>query len=92
MVIKIAQYLEADDNFINRKPYQVRNIILNPNYCGRVINQYGQYENMFPAIVSTTIYEEAQVTRTQKQVKHKPSENQLKQKSNVPIVIRHSQT
>ena len=47
---------------------------------------------MFPAIVSTTIYEEAQVTRTQKQVKRKPSENQLKQKSNVPIVIRHSQT
>ena len=81
---KIAQYLEADDNFINRKPYQVRNIILNPNYCGRVINQYGQYENMFPAIVSTTIYEEAQVTRTQKPVKRKPSENQLKQKIKCP--------
>ncbi|WP_145459487.1 cassette chromosome recombinase CcrA [Staphylococcus pettenkoferi] len=81
---KIAQYLEADDNFINRKPYQVRNIILNPNYCGRVINQYGQYENMFPAIVSATIYEEAQVIRTQKQVKRKPSENQLKQKIKCP--------
>ena len=81
---KIAQYLEADDKFINRKPYQVRNIILNPNYCGRVINQYGQYENMFPAIVSTTIYEEAQVTRTQKQVKRKPSENQLKKKIKCP--------
>ncbi|MCD8793400.1 cassette chromosome recombinase CcrA [Staphylococcus gallinarum] len=81
---KIAQYLEADDKFINRKPYQVRNIILNPNYCGRVINQYGQYENIFPAIVSTTIYEEAQVTRTQKQVKRKPSENQLKQKIKCP--------
>ncbi|MBS3347647.1 recombinase family protein [Staphylococcus aureus] len=81
---KIAQYLEADDKFINRKPYQVRNIILNSNYCGRVINQYGQYENMFPAIVSTTIYEEAQVTRTQKQVKRKPSENQLKQKIKCP--------
>ncbi len=81
---KIAQYLEADDKFINRKPYQVRNIILNPNYCGRVINQYGQYENMFPAIVSTTIYEKAQVTRTQKQVKRKPSENQLKQKIKCP--------
>ena len=40
-------------------------------------------------IVSTTIYEEAQVTRTQKQVKRKPSENQLKQKSNVLIVIQH---
>ncbi|MEA1224924.1 cassette chromosome recombinase CcrA [Staphylococcus aureus] len=81
---KIAQYLEADDKLINRKPYQVRNIILNPNYCGRVINQYGQYENMFPAIVNTTIYEEAQVTRTQKQVKRKPSENQLKQKIKCP--------
>ena len=81
---KIAQYLEADNKFINRKPYQVRNIILNPNYCGRVINQYGQYENMFPAIVSTTIYEKAQVTRTQKQVKRKPSENQLKQKIKCP--------
>src|SRR5699024_4516713 len=57
---------------------------LNPNYCGRVINQYGQYENMFPAIVSTTIYEEAQVTQTQKQVKRKPSENQLKQKIKCP--------
>lgn len=81
---KITQYLEADNKFINRKPYQVRNIILNPNYCGRVINQYGQYENMFPAIVSTTIYEKAQVTRTQKQVKRKPSENQLKQKIKCP--------
>ncbi|WP_204176915.1 recombinase family protein [Staphylococcus sp. GDX8P113P-1] len=81
---KIAQYLEADNKFINRKPYQVRNIILNPNYCGRVINQCGQYENMFPAIVSTTIYEKAQVTRTQKQVKRKPSENQLKQKIKCP--------
>ena len=81
---KIAQYLEEDNKLINRKPYQVRNIILNPNYCGRVINQYGQYENMFPAIVSTTIYEEAQVTRTQKQVKRKPSENQLKQKIKCP--------
>lgn len=81
---KIAQYLEADDKLINRKPYQVRNIILNPNYCGRVINQYGQYENMFPAIVSTTIYEAAQVTRTQKQIKRKLSENQLKQKIKCP--------
>lgn len=27
---KIAQYLEDDEKFINRKPYQVRNIIMNP--------------------------------------------------------------
>ncbi|AID02713.1 recombinase RecA [Staphylococcus xylosus] len=81
---KITQFLEEDNKLIDRKPYQVRNIIMNPNYCGRVINQYGQYDNMFPAIVSTTIYEEAQVTRTQKQVKRKPSENQLKQKIKCP--------
>ncbi|MDU0440629.1 cassette chromosome recombinase CcrA [Staphylococcus haemolyticus] len=81
---KIAQYLEADNKFINRKPYQVRNIILNPNYCGRVINQYGQYENMFPSIVSTNIYEQAQAIRSQKQLKRTSSANQLKQKIKCP--------
>ena len=81
---KIAQYLEADDKLINRKPYQVRNIILNPNYCGRVINQYGQYDNMFPSIVSTNIYEQAQAIRSQKQLKRTPSANQLKQKVKCP--------
>ena len=69
---------------INRMPYQVRNIIINPNYCGRVINQYGQHDNMFPAIVSTTIYEEAQAMRKQKQVERKPSKNRLKQKIKSP--------
>ena len=81
---KIAQYLEADDKFINRKPYQVRNIILNPNYCGRVINQYGEYDNMFPSIVSTSIYEQAQAIRSQKQLKRTSSANQLKQKIKCP--------
>lgn len=81
---KIAQYLEADDKFINRKPYQVRNIILNPNYCGRVINQYGEYDNMFPSIVSTSIYEQAQAIRSQKHTKRTPSSNQLKQKIKCP--------
>lgn len=81
---KIAQYLEADDKFINRKPYQVRNIILNPNYCGRVINQYQQCDNVVPAIVSTTIYEEAQSMRMKKQRDRIPSENQLKQKIKCP--------
>ena len=52
---KIAQLLEEDDTFINRQPYQVRNIIMNPNYCGRVINQYGQFDNMFPSIVSANV-------------------------------------
>ncbi|MCE3373195.1 recombinase family protein, partial [Staphylococcus aureus] len=56
---KIAQLLEEDNTYINRQPYQVRNIIINPNYCGRVNNQYGQFDNMFPSIVSTSIYEQA---------------------------------
>lgn len=81
---KIAQYLEANEKFINRKPYQVRNIIMNSNYCGRVINQYGQYDNMFPSIVSTNIYEQAQAIRSQKQLKRTSSANQLKQKSKCP--------
>lgn len=81
---KIAQYLEADEKFINRKPYQVRNIIMNPNYCGRVINQYGQYDNMCSSIVSTSIYEQAQAIRSQKQLKRTSSANQLKQKIKCP--------
>ncbi|MFB2286135.1 cassette chromosome recombinase CcrA [Staphylococcus aureus] len=81
---KIAQYLETDDKHINRKPYQVRAIIMNPNYCGRVINQYGQYDNMFPSIVSTNIYEQAQAIRSQKQLKRTSSANQLKQKVKCP--------
>lgn len=81
---KIAQYLEDDNKLITRKPYQVRNIIMNPNYCGRVINQYGQYNNMVPPIVSATIYEHAQVVRNKKQLHCIPSENQLKQKIKCP--------
>ncbi|HDE9610281.1 recombinase family protein [Staphylococcus arlettae] len=81
---KIAQYLETDDKYINRKPYQVRAIIMNPNYCGRVINQYGQYDNMFPSIVSTNIYEQAQAIRSQKHTKRTPSDNQLQKKIKCP--------
>ena len=47
MVIRKLQLLEEDNTYINRQPYQVRNIIINPNYCGRVNNQYGQFDNMF---------------------------------------------
>ncbi|WP_457851209.1 cassette chromosome recombinase CcrA [Staphylococcus aureus] len=81
---KIAQYLEDDNKLITRKPYQVRNIIMNPNYCGRVINQYGQYNNMVPPIVSATKYEHAQAIRNKKQLHCIPSENQLKQKIKCP--------
>ena len=38
---------------------------MNPNYCGRVINKYGQYDNMFPSIVSTNMNEQAQALRSQ---------------------------
>ena len=38
---------------------------MNPNYCGRAINKYGQYDNMFPSIVSTNMYEQAQALRSQ---------------------------
>ncbi|HDH0866338.1 TPA: recombinase family protein [Staphylococcus aureus] len=81
---KIAQYLEEDNDLITRKPYQIRNIIKNPNYCGRVINQYGEYDNMFNPIVSTSIYEQAQTIRIKKQIKRTPSANQLKQKIKCP--------
>ncbi|MBM6046560.1 recombinase family protein [Staphylococcus epidermidis] len=81
---KIAQLLEEDNTYINRQPYQVRNIIINPNYCGRVNNQYGQFDNMFPSIVSTSIYEQAQRLRLQKQTKQTSSDNQLKQKIKCP--------
>ncbi|MCE3312601.1 recombinase family protein, partial [Staphylococcus aureus] len=57
---------------------------MNPNYCGRVINQYGQYNNMVPPIVSATKYEHAQAIRNKKQLHCIPSENQLKQKIKCP--------
>ncbi|HDJ5701681.1 recombinase family protein [Staphylococcus aureus] len=64
--------------------YHNGTFIINPNYCGRVNNQYGQFDNMFPSIVSTSIYEQAQRLRLQKQTKQTPSDNQLKQKIKCP--------
>ncbi|WP_353421472.1 cassette chromosome recombinase CcrA [Staphylococcus delphini] len=81
---KIAQYLEEDTKLINRKPYQVRNIITNPNYCGRVNNKYGTFDNMFPSIISKAMYKNAQAIRVNKQVKRTPSANLLKQKIKCP--------
>lgn len=81
---KIAQYLEEDTKLINRKPYQVRNIIMNPNYCGRVNNKYGTFDNMFPSIISKAMYKNAQAIRIKKQLHCIPSENQLKQKIKCP--------
>ena len=81
---KIAQYLEKDNKLINRKPYQVRNIIMNPNYCGRVNNKYGTFDNMFPFIISKSVYKDAQAIRVNKQVQRTPSANLLKQKIKCP--------
>lgn len=81
---KISQRLEKSNHLINRKPFQVRCIILNPNYCGRVLNQYGQYDNMFPPIVSVSLYEYAQKVRNQRQVNRRSSDNRLKQKIKCP--------
>ncbi len=81
---KISLRLEKSNHLINRKPFQVRCIILNPNYCGRVLNQYGQYDNMFPPIVSVSLYEYAQKVRNQRQVNRRSSDNRLKQKIKCP--------
>lgn len=81
---KIAQYLEEDTKLINRKPYQVRNIITNPNYCGRVNNKYGTFDNMFPSIISKAMYKNAQAIRSQKHTKWTPSDNQLQKKIKCP--------
>ena len=62
---KIAQLLEEDNTYINRQPYQVRNIIINPNYCGRVNNQYANSTICF-LYCFHSIYEQAQRLRLQK--------------------------
>ena len=81
---KISQFLEEDIKLLNRKPYQVRNIIMNPNYCGRVNNKYGTFDNMFPPIISKAMYKKAQAIRVNKQVQRTPSANLLKQKIKCP--------
>lgn len=81
---KISQFLEEDIKLLNRKPYQVRNIIMNPNYCGRVSNKYGTFDNMFPPIISKAMYKKAQAIRVNKQVQRTPSANLLKQKIKCP--------
>lgn len=57
---------------------------MNPNYCGRVNNKYGTFDNMFPSIISKTMYKNAQAIRVNKQVQRTPSANLLKQKIKCP--------
>lgn len=49
-----------------------------------MLNQYGQYDNMFPPIVSVSLYEYAQKVRNQRQVNRRSSDNRLKQKIKCP--------
>ncbi|WP_145432719.1 cassette chromosome recombinase CcrA [Staphylococcus haemolyticus] len=75
---KISQHLDNNPKLIPRKPYQVRNILLNPNYCGRVINKYGTFNNIVPSIVDVDTFEEVQQRRLNKHHKQYISENKLK--------------
>ncbi|MEJ7531464.1 recombinase family protein [Staphylococcus hominis] len=75
---KISQHLDNNPNLIPRKPYQVRNILLNPNYCGRVINKYGTFNDLVPSIVDIDTFEQAQQRRLNKHHKQHISENKLK--------------
>ncbi|MCG2180101.1 recombinase family protein [Staphylococcus epidermidis] len=81
---KISQKLDKDMNFISRKPYQVRNILLNPNYCGRVINKYGSFNDTVPPIIDVDIFEEAQECRIHKQYNRSNSRNKLKRRIKCP--------
>ncbi|WP_226386117.1 cassette chromosome recombinase CcrA [Staphylococcus sp. Marseille-Q1834] len=81
---KISQKLDKDMNFISRKPYQVRNILLNPNYCGRVINKYGTFNNIVPPIIDVDTFEEAQERRIHKQYNRSHSRNKLKRRIKCP--------
>lgn len=75
---KISQHLDNNPKLIPRKPYQVRNILLNPNYCGRVINKYGTFNDIVPPIIDIDTFEEAQQRRLNKHHKQYISENKLK--------------
>ncbi|MDU0449989.1 recombinase family protein [Staphylococcus haemolyticus] len=75
---KISQHLDNHPKLTPRKPYQVRNILLNPNYCGRVINKYGTFNDLVPSIVDIDTFEEAQQRRLNKHHKQYISENKLK--------------
>ena len=81
---KISQKLDKDMNFISRKPYQVRNILLNPNYCGRVINKYGTFNDIVPSIIDVDTFEEAQERRIHKQHNRSNSRNKLKRRIKCP--------
>ncbi|MDS3906928.1 cassette chromosome recombinase CcrA [Staphylococcus hominis] len=81
---KISQHLDNNPKLIPRKPYQVRNILLNPNYCGRVINKYGTFNDIVPPIIDSDTFEEAQERRIHKQHNRSHSRNKLKRRIKCP--------
>ena len=81
---KISQHLDNHPKLIPRKPYQVRNILLNPNYCGRVINKYGTFNDIVPPIIDIDTFEEAQERRIHKQHNRSHSRNKLKRRIKCP--------
>ncbi|MBO0372463.1 cassette chromosome recombinase CcrA [Staphylococcus hominis] len=81
---KISQHLDNNPKLIPRKPYQVRNILLNPNYCGRVINKYGTFNDIVPPIIDIDTFEEAQERRIHKQHNRSHSRNKLKRRIKCP--------
>lgn len=81
---KISQHLDNHPKIIPRKPYQVRNILLNPNYCGRVINKYGTFNDIVPPIIDVDMFEEAQERRIHKQHNRSNSRNKLKRRIKCP--------
>lgn len=81
---KISQHLDNNPKLIPRKPYQVRNILLNPNYCGRVINKYGTFNDIVPPIIDIDTFEEAQERRIHKQHNRSNSRNKLKRRIKCP--------
>ena len=81
---KISQHLGNHPKLIPRKPYQVRNILLNPNYCGRVINKYGTFNDIVSPIIDVDTFEEAQERRIHKQHNRSNSRNKLKRRIKCP--------
>lgn len=57
---------------------------MNPNYCGRVINKYGTFNDIVPPIIDVDTFEEAQERRIHKQHNRSNSRNKLKRRIKCP--------
>lgn len=66
---KIAQLTGERLELIDRKPYEVKNILMNPKYKGDYVGKYGIIKNTIPPIISRGIFEKAHEIRLSKQQK-----------------------